>query len=296
VGHEKQNWAAEQLKLKDLVAEATNGKVQIQNMNEVVKDKEVIDAIRQGVLDMGTQALFARREIIAVNFLSLPFVPHNRIPEIMEKLKPTYEDIWAQKLDVKQLAYVYFLPQRLYTKEPCDSFEALKGMKVRVLGNTMTTLFKNAGAMPINMGGGEVYTSLQRGLIDGAQSALPAYIAMALYETCKYVSEWPLGGAGLGVVMNKDSWNKMSPEVQKQFMSAVQKMEKNQFEGVYKDVANVQASMKAKGAVFKNPPQSEKDKLLAYVGPVLEDWKKKAGPTADAVLKAVNEVLGTNYK
>jgi len=296
VGHEKENWALEQMKLKDYVAQATNGKIQIKNMPEVVKDKEVIDAVRTGVIDLGVQGLFSRRELIAVNFLSLPFVPHERVPEIMEKLKPTYEDVWSQKLSVKQLGYVYFLPQNLYTKEPGDTFAAIKGMKLRVLGNTMTTLFKNAGATPINMGGGEVYTSLQRGLIDGAQTALPGYISGALYESCKYLSAWPLGSAGMGVVMNKDSWNKLSPELQKQFMSAVAKMEKAQFEGVYKDVAAAEAKAKELGGIRRDPSQAEKDKLLGYVGPVLENWKKKVGPTSDEVLKTINDVLGTNYK
>jgi len=294
-GHEKENWASEQMKLKDYVAEATNGKIQIKNMNEVVKDNEVIDAVRQGVVDMGCQPLFLRRELIAVNFLSLPFVPHKKMPDIMEKLKPVYEDIWS-KAGVKQLGYVYFLPQNLYTKEPADTFEALKGMKIRVLGNTMTTLFKDAGATPINMTHAEVYTSLQRGLIDGAQTALPGYISGALYESCKYLSAWPLGGAGMGVVMNVDSWNKLGPELQKQFMSAFQKMEKGQFEGIYKDVANIEAKAKELGGIRRDPPQVEQDKLLAYVGAVLEDWKKKSGPTSTDVLKAINEVLGTSYK
>jgi TRAP-type C4-dicarboxylate transport system substrate-binding protein len=294
-GHEKENWAAEQLKLKDYVAQATDGKIQIKNMGEVVKDNEVIDGVRQAVVDLGCQPLFLRRELIAVNFLALPFVPHKEMPEIMNKLKPVYEDIWA-KAGVKQLGYVYFLPQNLYTKKPCDTFEALKGMKLRINGRTLTTLFKDAGATPVAMTNAEVYTSLQRGLIDGAQTALPAYISGALYESCKYLSAWPLGGAGMGVIMNMDSWNKLGPELQKQFMSAFQQMEKAQFEGVYKDIGAVEAKAKELGGTRMDPPQGEKDKLLAFVGAVLEDWKEKAGPTADPVLKAINDTLGTNYK
>ena len=294
-GHEKENWAAEQLKLKDYVAEATNGKIQIKNMNEVVKDPEVIDGGRQGVVDMGCQPLFLRRELIAVNFLALPFVPHKKMPEIMDKLKPVYEDIWS-KAGVKQLGYVYFLPQNLYTKKPADSFEAIKGMKLRIMGNTLTTLFKDAGAIPVNMGNSEIYTSLQRGLLDGAQTALPGYISAALYESCKYLSAWPLGGAGMGMVMNVDSWNKLGPELQKQFMSACQKMEKAQFAGVYKDIDAIEAKARELGGIRKDPSQAEMDKLLAYVGPVLDDWKQKAGPVSADVLKAINEVLGTNYK
>lgn len=294
-GHEKEHWAAEQLKLKDYVAQATNGKIEIKNMNEVVKDNEVIDAVRQGVVDIGAQPLFLRQEIVVVNFLGLPFVPHKEMPTIMNKLKPVYEDVWS-KAGVKQLGYVYFLPQNLYTKKPCNTFDALKGMRIRVLGRTMTTLFKDAGANPINMTNAEVYTSLQRGLLDGTQTALPAYIAAGIHETCKYLSAWPLGGAGMGVIMNKDAWNKMDAELQKQFMSAFQEMEKAQFEGVYQDIAAIEAKAKELGGTRMDPPEAEKQKLLAFVGPVVDDWKKKSGPLSAEVLVVIDEVLGTNYK
>jgi len=293
-GHEKENWAAEQIKLKDYVAQATNGKVEIKNMNEVVKDNEVIDAVRQGVVDIGCQPLFLRRELIAVNFAALPFVPHKQMPEIANKLKPTYEDIFA-KAGVKQLGYVWFLPQNLYTKKPCDKFEELKGMRLRINGYTLTQLFKDAGANPISMTNAEVYTSLQRGLLDGTQTALPAYIAAGIHETCKYLSAWPLGGAGMGVLMNMGSWNKMGADVQKQFMAAFEQMEKAQFEGVYKDIDVIEAKAKELGGIRMDPSQAEKDKLLAFVGTVLNDWKGKAGPVSGTVLKAINEVLGTNY-
>lgn len=294
-GHEKQNWAAEQLKLKDYVAQATNGKIDIKNMGEVVKDNEILDAVRQGVVDMGCQPLHARRELILVNMSSLPIVPHEKLPEIMVKLKPLYDDVFKQH-GVKQLGYVWFLPSNLFTKDPADTFEALKGKKVRVMGNTLVTLFKDAGAIPLTMNNSEVYTSLQRGLLDGGQTALPGYISSAWYESCKYMSAWPTGAAGMVVLMNMDAWNKMGPELQKQFMSGFEKMEKAQFEGVYKDIDVVEAKAKELGAIRRDPPQSEKDKLLAFVGPVLADWKQKAGPKADTVINAINEVLGTNYK
>src|SRR4030042_5587221 len=52
-GHEKQNWAAEQLKFAERVKAATNGRVTIENMDEVARDNEVLDSVRRGVIDIG---------------------------------------------------------------------------------------------------------------------------------------------------------------------------------------------------------------------------------------------------
>ncbi len=72
-------------------------------------------------------------------------------------------------------------------------------------------MIKAAGGNPIVMNQSEVFTSAQRGVIDGVQTAVPGYLDSGLYEVCKYMSTWPLGVMGLAVTMNKDSWNKLGP-------------------------------------------------------------------------------------
>ena len=295
-GHEKQNWAAEQLKITDYVKAATNGRIKIKNMDEVVRDNEVLDAVRTGALDLGNQPVFARRELAVVNFLSLPFITNDKAPEILEKLKPTFDEVWYKSFGVKQLGYAYFLPSYLYTSKPCTTLEDLRSIKVRVLGNVLVKLLKLAGANPVTMNNAEVYTSLQRGLIDGAQTALPGYLGGAWYEVCKYISKWPLGCTAMGIVMNKEAWDKLDPTLQGQFLSAMQEFEKAQSIGVSKDLDVLEKQALSLGAIRKDPPQEEKDKLMSFVGPVIKDWKESAGPHADEVLKAVNEVCGTNYK
>ena len=293
-GHEKQNWAAEQLKFADRVKAATGGKVIIENSGEVVRDNEVIDGVRRGVIDMGNQAVHARGELGLVNFISLPFVPFDKMPEMYGKLKPTFESFW-DKQGVKQMGYNFFLPQGLYTKKPCTTVEELKGMKLRIQGNILVQLFKAAGASPIVMNNAEVYQSGQRGILDGAQSAIAGYFSGAWYEVFKYMSAWPLGAAGMAVIMNKDSWNKLGPTLQGQVMTAWNETEKAQFEGVLKDISVIEKQLVEKGAIRQDPSKAEKDKLVSFAGPILKDWKAKVGPDGEVVMKVVNDELGTKY-
>ena len=168
-------------------------------------------------------------------------------------------------------------------------------MKLRINGTLLVQMFKAAGGNPIVMNQGEVFTSVQRGVIDGAQTAVPGYLDSGLYEVCKYMSAWPLGVMGLAVTMNKDSWNKLSPELQKQVMDAWLETEKAQFAGAKGDIGIAEAKAKSLGAISQDPTKAEQDKLGSFAGPIVEDWKKKAGADSVAVMKVVNEVMGTKF-
>jgi TRAP-type C4-dicarboxylate transport system substrate-binding protein len=295
-GHEKQNWAAEQMKFADRVKAATKGSVAIENTGEVVNDDEVIDAVRKGVTDMGSQAIHSRGELSLLNFISIPAVQFDKMPEMYGKLRPFFTN-WMEKQfpDLKLIGFSYFLPNNIYTNKPCTTLEDMKKMKLRITGNLLVQTVKAAGGNPITMTVDEVYQAVQRGILDGGQTAPPGYLSTATYEVCKYMSAWPLGGNGLVVTMYKPSWNKMNATQQGQFMSAWMETEKAQFEGIHKDLAAIEQQCIAKGSIRMDPSQAEKNKFAAFAGGAVKDWKAKVGPDGDTVIKVVNEVLGTKF-
>jgi TRAP-type C4-dicarboxylate transport system substrate-binding protein len=295
-GHEKQNWAGEQLKFADRVKAATNGRVTIENMDEVARDNEVLDSVRRGVIDVGAQPMHSRGELDLVNFITLPFVEFDKMPEMYKKLRPVLDGFWDKKMNVQSLGYNFFLPARIFTRKPCTTMQDLKAMKLRIGGNILVDMFKRAGGNPIVMNQAEVYQSIQRGIIDGAHTAIPGYLQGGWYEVCKYISDWPVGSMGLAVLMNKDAWNKLGATLQGQLMSAWAETEKAQWEGVLKDISAMEKDAFSKGASYVNPSRAEKDKFLSFMGPALQDWKAKTGGDGLAVLKTLNEVLGTNYQ
>jgi TRAP-type C4-dicarboxylate transport system substrate-binding protein len=90
-------------------------------------------------------------------------------------LKPTFADFWGKKYDVQYMGMNYFLPQNLFTSKPCATYEDLKKMKLRINGALLVQVLKAAGGNLIVMNQSEVFTSAQRGVIDGAQTAVPGY-------------------------------------------------------------------------------------------------------------------------
>ncbi|RIY01421.1 TRAP transporter substrate-binding protein [Aureimonas flava] len=75
------------------------------------------------------------------------------------------------------------------TKGPVNAPADLEGVKIRVPGNpvllaTMTAL----GALPQSIPFGEVYTSLQSGVVDGTEPEMRDFLDQKWYETTKYLS------------------------------------------------------------------------------------------------------------
>ena len=295
VGNQHMGWAAEQMKFAERVKAKTGGKVELQLMDEVKADNAVIDGVKSGILDIGSQPIHARGELVVPNFMSMPFILWDKAPELNDKLRPVLANFWEKKHGVHYLGVNFFLPQNLFTNKPCTTLDELRKMKLRINGRLLVQMIKAAGGNPIVMNQAEVFTSAQRGVIDGAQTAVPGYLDSGLYEVCKYMSTWPLGVMGLAVTMNKDSWNKLSPTLQGQVMEAWLETEKAQVAGAKGDISAAEAKAKGLGAQRMDPSRAEQDKLGSFAGPIVEDWKKTAGPDADAVMKVVNEVMGTNY-
>jgi TRAP-type transport system periplasmic protein len=295
VGNEHMSWANEQMKFAERVKAKTNGKVVVQNMDEVKADNAVIDGVRSGLLDMGNQPIHSRGELVLPGFISMPFILWEKAPEMYGKLRPLFNDYWDKTFGVKYMGVNFFLPNNLFTNKPCTTLEDIKKMKLRINGNLLVQMIKAAGGSPIVMNQGEVFTSAQRGVIDGAQTAVPGYLDSGLYEVCKYMSSWPLGVMGMAVTMNKDSWNKLGPQLQGQVMDAWLETEKAQLAGAKGDVGIAEAKAKSLGAIRQDPSKAEQDKLGSFAGAIVEDWKKKAGADGAAVMKVVNEVMGTNF-
>jgi TRAP-type C4-dicarboxylate transport system substrate-binding protein len=92
----------------------------------------------------------------------------------------------------------------------------LKGMKFRVMQSDLFVgMVKALGANATPMPYGEVYSSIQTGVIDGAENNWPSYESSGHYEVAKYYTLDQHLIVPEVLVMSKASWNKLSKNDQK---------------------------------------------------------------------------------
>ena len=100
-------------------------------------------------------------------------------------------------------------------RKPIKSLADLKGLKMRIPGlggEVMAAL----GVKPVNIPGGELYTALERGVIDATEWVGPALdTKMGFYKVAKYYySGWHEPGTNLELTFNKKKFEKLSKEQQ----------------------------------------------------------------------------------
>jgi TRAP-type C4-dicarboxylate transport system substrate-binding protein len=98
---------------------------------------------------------------------------------------------------------------RFYLRDSLSEEAPLEGMKVRGTEN-YHPMIRTLGGSPVMIAGGEIYTALQKGLIDGAAWPTLGAKGFKWFEVAPYYSEPNFGQTGVLILMNLDAWNAMS--------------------------------------------------------------------------------------
>lgn len=107
--------------------------------------------------------------------------------------------------------------------KPIETTDDLKGMRLRVSGLEQGKLLEKLGGSQVSMAGGEIYQSLERGVIDGAEFSTPNVdLSGGFDQVTKHWSTpgWHQSSSIFGVMINKASWDALSPETQEKLKVA----------------------------------------------------------------------------
>lgn len=109
-------------------------------------------------------------------------------------------------------------------KRPITATKSFEGMKIR---GTVSyhPMIRAMGGAPVVMGGGEVYSALERGIIDGAAWGLTGVADFKWNEVAKYLARPVFGQVSLLIVMNKRAFDALPAAQQKALLDEGRKLE-----------------------------------------------------------------------
>ncbi len=202
------------------IEKRTGGKVQIAYYpgQTLTKGTQCYDGVVNGISDIGFSILqYTPGRFPVMDVINLPIgIPSGTVAtailnEINEKFQP-------KELNDTKVMYLHSHgPGLINTKEkPVRKMEDLKGLKIRSHGPT-AEMIKHLGGTPVALPMPELYQALQKGVVQGGVFPLEAQKGWRLAEVTDYTSACFSTAYGLGffVVMNKDKWNSLPPDVQK---------------------------------------------------------------------------------
>jgi len=152
----------------------------------------------------------------ATGIVELPYLAKNaqHATRILHALFDKYLRKEYEK--VKVLTFWTVDAYAFQSDKPIRTLEDIKGKKMRSPSSVQSDVAKALGAVPVNMPITNVYTSLERGVINGFIAGPSALFSFKLGEVVKAITT---GGAGghlvLLMVMNKKSYDALSPEHKK---------------------------------------------------------------------------------
>lgn len=113
----------------------------------------------------------------------------------------------------------------IFLKEPLTPQSDWQGRKIRGT-QSYHGVIKALGGAPVVLPGGQIYTSLEKGVIDGAAWPAAGMLSMKHYEVAKYRVRPTFGVSTEIVMVNLDKWKKLPADVQKTLLDLGYKLEK----------------------------------------------------------------------
>ncbi len=116
----------------------------------------------------------------------------------------------AKERNLRWVGWTNQGPNAMFTKKPIRKMEDLKGVKMRA-GGPQALFHQTMGGAPVAMGGGEIYTAVKLGTIDGTYWDTGGIDDMAFHEVIKYAAQpgW-CPAQHQEIFMNLDRWNELT--------------------------------------------------------------------------------------
>jgi tripartite ATP-independent transporter DctP family solute receptor len=175
------------------VAETTDINIQMFHGGVLGAQPDAIEQVRNAALEVGQFNLGPMGPIIpTTNVVSLPFI-FNDVEHMHRAMDGDVGKIFEEAMAAEGLVPLawYDSGSRSFynSKRPIMTPADVEGLKVRVMNNDLfVDMVAQLGGNATPMAFGEVYQSLQTGVIDGAENNYPSYESTGHFEVAGFYS------------------------------------------------------------------------------------------------------------
>jgi TRAP-type C4-dicarboxylate transport system substrate-binding protein len=279
------------------IEEASGGRVKLTlyPSGSLVKMHEEYDAVESGLVDMSaftpdiTPGRFPLCEIAG-----LPRVfPSGEIAgRVYNELLEQYAAD-AELKGVKLLGVLTYPPMQLHGTKQAYTLEDFKGQKIRTEGKVESWTAEALGGVGVIMETSEIYTSVERGLVDSFFFLWEGVLAFGFENITKYRTKCDMFTRGNPIIMNWDTWNSLPADIQEVFTNNMGPEVSSRYGALF-DAANAEAKGKVMEIDTKmgnpgiyNLPADEEARWSEAVSTVIDRWvteKEAKGVPAKAML------------
>jgi tripartite ATP-independent transporter DctP family solute receptor len=205
----------------DLLEQKSGGKIKLQVFpnGQLGQNREMIESMQAGALDMGLPALPGIGGFTEATRVFDIFYLFNDRKEAEKVLDGPVGQKVASEVEKASIKITSWWSQGFRETTSSREFrtpDELKGLKIRVMENPLhIEAWNTLGASAIPMAFSEVLTSLQQGVLDAQENPYQNIVNSGFDNVQKFVIETGHLYGPLPLVYSKVNWDKLTPEQQK---------------------------------------------------------------------------------
>ncbi len=281
------------------VEKRTDGRVKIQYFagQTLTKAPQTYDSVVDDIADIGMSACaYTRGRFPVMQAIDLPFGYPSGVAATAAA-NAVFKKFHPKEFDQTEVMYLDgHGPGFIQTRDkPIHTLADLQGLKIRSTG--MSAQFVKAlGATPVAMSMPDSYQALQKGVVDGSAYPMESNKGWKLGEVCHFATAaYDVAYTTcFFVVMNKDKWNRISPEDQKAIEAINEEWaEKTGEAWDSSDVEGTRFFLQQGGTIIGLDAR-ESEKWQKAVAPLITHYAKmldQKGYDGNAVIQTIRDTL-----
>ncbi len=289
-------------RFKELAEKATSGRVKVELYpnSTLYKDKEELEALQLGAVQMLAPSLakFGPLGVKEFELFDLPYIFPGKDVLYRVTEGPIGKDL-LKKLESKGITGLAYWDNGfkvMSANKPLKAPADFRGVKMRIQSSkVLDAQMRTLGANPQVMAFSEVYQALQTGVVDGTENPPSNLYTQKMHEVQKHVTVSNHGYLGYAVIVNKKFWDGLPADVRAALETAMKDSTKYANAIAQQENDKAMAAVKAAGKttvyVLNDLEKAEWRKTLL---PVHKQMEERIGKD---VISAVNkEAAALGYK
>ncbi|OQW55295.1 MAG: C4-dicarboxylate ABC transporter [Proteobacteria bacterium SG_bin9] len=281
------------LKFQELAEKYTQGKVKVEVYpnSQLYKDKEEVEALQLGAVQMLAPSLakFGPLGVREFEVFDLPFILPDKAALARVTTGPVGKGLFA-KLEpkgIKGLAYWDNGFKIMTSNKPMHKPSDFQGLKMRIQSSkVLEAQFRALGAIPQVLAFSEVYQAMQTGVVDGNENVPSNCYTQKMHEVQKHATISHHGYIGYAVIVNKKFWDGLPADIRTQLEKAMAEATEYSNSIAQKENDDAIVAMKAAGkTTFYELTAAEK-----------EEWKKALEPVTQEVSSRIGKDLIEQFR
>ncbi|MSQ18441.1 MAG: hypothetical protein EXR39_02495 [Betaproteobacteria bacterium] len=281
------------------VKELSRGRMEIRvhAASSLYPGPEMLPALLDGRVEIApVLSAYLTDVLLELGVLELPFFTEtlDEHRKAAEALRGYSTDMMAKR-GLKLLTVHSWPTQQLFANQPIRTLADWKGKKFRVYGSESADLAKALGAAPVSIPFGEVYTALQRGVVDGAMTSATNAEPMKFFEVSKFMNFWNLsGGSTEWLATNMKAWNALPKDLQDVVQASLKAVSFEDKEWADAKALDDRARKRVTelGMTIVDPAAEEIAKARQASRSAWDIWLKRTGANGKNALDIASKSLG----